>query len=227
MLADSEFQVWSGYFTSRAALKGAVRKLDNLLETADAFFSVARRESEAFFNMSGAIFAQLEAARRYSGILCHHDAITGTARDFVVADYFSMLSNATAAAQFVLESAVSSLLGGAPVTGGPSGTNTSNVVVASTSVHSSFRIGADLAASLVPAPSGAPCQPLLDGGVHVKVTGVSCSPQHVTDRCVWQGQHHGICRDQGHGGSLCADAGHCTDWGVSGVQQRVRASVRP
>jgi hypothetical protein len=94
--------VWSGYYTSRAALKGASRRVDCLIETADAFLALAGGAAPPQL-------AQMIDARRYSGILCHHDAITGTARDFVVADYFAMLANASALASEVLESAASAL----------------------------------------------------------------------------------------------------------------------
>ena len=93
--------VWSGYFSSRAALKGASRRVDCLIETADAFLALA--------GSSPSLLAQMHEARRYSGILCHHDAITGTARDFVVADYFAMIDNTTALAVAVLETVASAL----------------------------------------------------------------------------------------------------------------------
>lgn len=101
--------VWSGYFSSRAALKGAIRNLDSAIETADAFFVLARRHAGSAFE-SGPYFKQLQQARRYSGILQHHDAVTGTARDFVVLDYFQMVSNGTTALRSALAASVSALL---------------------------------------------------------------------------------------------------------------------
>ncbi len=118
--------VWSGYFSSRAALKGASRRLDCLIEAADAFLVLAGNAST---------FPLLDAmrdARRYSGILCHHDAITGTARDFVVLDYFQMIANATKLATSVLEAAASSLAG-APLSAVQTNPNSNVVVLATTS----------------------------------------------------------------------------------------------
>jgi lysosomal alpha-mannosidase len=93
--------VWTGFYTSRAALKGASRRVDCLIETADAFLALS--------GSSPHLLAMMREARGYSGILCHHDAITGTARDAVVEDYFAMIANATHLANTVLEQSASKL----------------------------------------------------------------------------------------------------------------------
>ena len=69
---------WSGFYTSRAALKSSIRKLYSLIHAADIFFSWANLEH---LTLASDSFEALEQAHHLSGILQHHDAVTGTAAD--------------------------------------------------------------------------------------------------------------------------------------------------
>lgn len=95
---------WSGYFSSRAALKGAIRRLSSLVEVADSFYALSGLKDNSLFSM-------VQSARRTVGILQHHDAVTGTAKSFVVQDYFDMISNATVNASAVFQAIGAKLSG--------------------------------------------------------------------------------------------------------------------
>jgi hypothetical protein len=80
---------WSGYFTSRPALKRDVRLTDQFLAVTEILFSLARAKDPQALQP---FLDDLIAARRNSSILMHHDAITGTAEQPVVDNYEQMLA---------------------------------------------------------------------------------------------------------------------------------------
>lgn len=69
---------WTGYFNSRIFYKGYDRLLETKLKRA----------------MKTCSMVDLSAERRALALFQHHDGITGTAKPFVVQDYFNTLKNA-------------------------------------------------------------------------------------------------------------------------------------
>ncbi|BFZ14084.1 hypothetical protein BsWGS_17122 [Bradybaena similaris] len=95
--ADRDDHYWTGYFTSRPLQKNLDRSLEHNLRSAEIIFSLAyaeaRKHSAANFP-SKPFMEKLVEARRALGLFQHHDAITGTAKDFVVIDYGNRLLQA-------------------------------------------------------------------------------------------------------------------------------------
>eukprot|EP01091_Cochliopodium_minus_P016677 TRINITY_DN631_c5_g1_i2.p1 TRINITY_DN631_c5_g1~~TRINITY_DN631_c5_g1_i2.p1 ORF type:complete len:923 (-),score=206.34 TRINITY_DN631_c5_g1_i2:268-3036(-) len=79
---------WTGFYTSRPALKIRIRKFDTLLQSAEFLLAYSFSFRQYFPNVNFTqIFEKLYIARNAQGILQHHDAVTGTARQDVVDDY--------------------------------------------------------------------------------------------------------------------------------------------
>lgn len=76
-----------GYYTSRPSLKYAIKKGANLLQASNQLNVLALR---GFDHAS-----TFEDMKEVLGILQHHDAITGTCKQYVNDDYQRMLSLAT------------------------------------------------------------------------------------------------------------------------------------
>ena len=108
------YQDWSGYFTSRPALKGLNTVTHAALNAAEQLFALHGSKNTAAENEG--LYKMLENARRLAGIVQHHDSITGTmcvakegcaGTDQVVgphnvlSDYKTMLQNATDSAREV------------------------------------------------------------------------------------------------------------------------------
>ena len=85
---------WTGYFTSKANLKGQIRETSSYTHAANALFTerVLSQDSsheEVIKNLVSK-YALMDAM----GITQHHDAVTGTAKAAVSEDYNSILSRA-------------------------------------------------------------------------------------------------------------------------------------
>ncbi|VDP78722.1 unnamed protein product [Echinostoma caproni] len=85
---------WSGYFTSRPIEKLITRVLESELRAAEILYTYARRLILSAMNEAAALGAlvfqldsRLSEARRNLGLFQHHDAVTGTAKPHVAADY--------------------------------------------------------------------------------------------------------------------------------------------
>lgn len=102
--ADKDDHYWSGYFTSRPYYKRMDRILMNYLRSAEMLHSWHQWDSSSGFE------TRLEVARRALSIFQHHDGVSGTAKDYVMKDYDSMMIEGIKNCKFVMQQAVYRLL---------------------------------------------------------------------------------------------------------------------
>ncbi|XP_052271648.1 alpha-mannosidase 2-like [Dreissena polymorpha] len=104
-------EYWTGYFTTRQFDKRLGREVLESLRSAELFAAIAISG-----HVDGAVRQQilrdLMLARKNLGIFQHHDAITGTSKEYVVRDYELLLTAAFTSSQRVLATAVQLLLSG-------------------------------------------------------------------------------------------------------------------
>ncbi|XAR52060.1 Alpha-mannosidase [Bertholletia excelsa] len=98
--ADRENAYWTGYFTSRPALKGYVRMMSS--------YYLAARQLE-FFKGRSSSGPNTDALADALAIAQHHDAVSGTEREHVAADYAKRLSIGYAEAEKVVASSLALL----------------------------------------------------------------------------------------------------------------------
>ena len=84
--ADSPHQYWTGYFSSRPALKGYVRETSSFFQAAKQVQALAGGASDT--SASNPLY-RLEHAM---GVLQHHDAVSGTSKQQVAYDYARRLA---------------------------------------------------------------------------------------------------------------------------------------
>lgn len=102
--ADRDDHYWSGYFTSRPYYKRMDRILMNFLRSAEMLHSWHPWDG------SFGLEKRLEIARRALSIFQHHDGVSGTAKDYVMKDYDSMMVEGIKNCKFVMQQAVYRLL---------------------------------------------------------------------------------------------------------------------
>ncbi|KAL6960359.1 alpha-mannosidase [Sarracenia purpurea var. burkii] len=98
--ADRENAYWTGYFTSRPALKGYVRMMSG--------YHLAARQLE-FFKGRNSSGSNTDSLADALAIAQHHDAVSGTERQHVAADYAKRLSMGYAEAEKVVASSLALL----------------------------------------------------------------------------------------------------------------------
>jgi len=86
--AHTDHRFWTGYFTSRPALKFYVRQTNNILQ-------VARQLSVISGTKGPEVTAALGRLERAMGVAQHHDAVSGTEKQHVAYDYAKRLSQGT------------------------------------------------------------------------------------------------------------------------------------
>ncbi|KAL8111174.1 hypothetical protein AgCh_026780 [Apium graveolens] len=98
--ADGANAYWTGFFTSRPALKGYIRMLSGYYMAARQleFLAGRRTAGPSTFSLGDAL-----------GIAQHHDAVTGTAKQHTTNDYAKRLAIGATEAEAVVSSALSCL----------------------------------------------------------------------------------------------------------------------
>lgn len=96
--ADNAYSYWTGYFTSRPNLKGKVREAGNVLTSASNLLFEKMLQSK--FNKTkidkiNNYLSSIYTLREKLAICQHHDAISGTAKDYVSIDYENMLTDSS------------------------------------------------------------------------------------------------------------------------------------
>ena len=76
---------WTGYFTSRASLKGYVRRVNNFLQIVRQLAAISRLNNASDFE-------SINVLERAMGVAQHHDAVSGTERQHVAYDYATRLA---------------------------------------------------------------------------------------------------------------------------------------
>jgi lysosomal alpha-mannosidase len=103
----------TGFFTSRPALKGYERMVNN-------FFQVCKQlDTLALFGIEAQSGEKISTLSDAMGILQHHDAVSGTSKQHVANDYARRLAFGVAQCQDVVNAAYSKLLPVIPTTVAP------------------------------------------------------------------------------------------------------------
>jgi lysosomal alpha-mannosidase len=106
--ADCPHCFWTGYFTSRPALKGYVRTRSNLLHATEKLITTARGDVDGAASRENV--AKYEVLAQAMGVAQHHDAVAGTEKQHVADDYAERLSIGSDNAQEVVSEVVGKLL---------------------------------------------------------------------------------------------------------------------
>ncbi|CAD6190966.1 unnamed protein product [Caenorhabditis auriculariae] len=99
---------WTGYYTTRPFYKRQGRYLHYLIRSADLLVADARLRLSA--EQIAAVDEKLQDSRRTLALFQHHDAITGTSKKSVMADYSELLFEATKSSQEVIQTASNKIL---------------------------------------------------------------------------------------------------------------------
>jgi len=102
VFSDGNPAYWSGYYSTRPALKKLSRQLAAKLRSAEILFSLSREQSKAILSQSSG-YEDLEGARRDLALFQHHDAITGTSKHFVMVDYQNKLVSGLKALESLID----------------------------------------------------------------------------------------------------------------------------
>ena len=104
--ADNEDSYWTGYYTTRPLLKAKSRKLNHILRACEGLLVLVRSSPRSNLDTERHTLPlqfwedqlkAIEGARAETALFLHHDAITGTSRTQVVADYMNRMDQSTEA----------------------------------------------------------------------------------------------------------------------------------
>ena len=88
---------WTGFFTSRPFLKGYIRKASNAFYSMSKYFSMNTLTYQDIYTndtkLLGNLFPNLNFFKEMVSLTQHHDAITGTSKQYVSSDYIDNLRN--------------------------------------------------------------------------------------------------------------------------------------
>ena len=89
--SDNEHSMWTGYFTSRVALKGFVKDMSRFTQAARKHLSELKISgaSDIVKDNAKPIEEAIWGMEMALGILQHHDGVSGTARQHVTDDYIA------------------------------------------------------------------------------------------------------------------------------------------
>ncbi|XP_033744911.1 lysosomal alpha-mannosidase-like [Pecten maximus] len=102
--AHREHSFWTGYFSSRPALKDYVRRTNNFLQVCK------QMDASAALHDTDNSTHEIQVLREAMGVAQHHDAVSGTEKQPVAYDYALRLARGVAACQKVVNDAYGKLL---------------------------------------------------------------------------------------------------------------------
>lgn len=111
--SDRDNTYWSGYYSSRPFGKRLSREVENTLRSAEILTTFANIYSKQLgyrFDNNHVYLASLQQARRSLALFQHHDAITGTSKEYVAGDYMRKLAVAYNRTQEAVAGAMQMLL---------------------------------------------------------------------------------------------------------------------
>ena len=93
---DAPDAFWTGYFTSRVSQKGYTRDSGRLFQNVRRLVAqkLLQQDSQYLESNVAAVVNALGAAEQKRGLLQHHDAVSGTARQRVKEDYLYLMQKA-------------------------------------------------------------------------------------------------------------------------------------
>ena len=95
---------WTGYFTSRAALKFYVRQTNNFLQVCKQLEVLAQLEKDSGSSL------KIQTLAQAMGVAQHHDAVSGTEKQAVAYDYAQRLGKGIAGGEEVIQTAYQKLI---------------------------------------------------------------------------------------------------------------------
>lgn len=101
--SSGDHSFWTGYFTSRPTFKNMVRKGNNLLQ--------ACKQLAAATDVNGDTIAKVFELAEPMAVSPHHDAVSGTAKQFVTDEYAHSIHTGVESCQTVVSSALNKIDG--------------------------------------------------------------------------------------------------------------------
>ncbi|KAL0487514.1 lysosomal alpha-mannosidase [Acrasis kona] len=106
---EDEFKAWTGYYTSRPALKDHARIGERTARTTETLYTLANMAN--VMSHEPTRYQHLFSLRSANGLVQHHDAITGTEAEGALQDYHERLRKGIQENLIVDSEAISKLLG--------------------------------------------------------------------------------------------------------------------